>query len=125
MQSSSLAQPKVAVVGGEIYALLQRLDEEIEPSGVTWEGPPRRRKRLVVGSRLRPLLPLLGMVAVLLASDFYADTNASWLRHQVVSSIVTGFALSVAIIFGVERAIRVSDARAAVEKVKRRPRLFR
>ena len=97
-------------MGGEIYALLQRLDEEIEPSGVTWEGPPRRRKRSRRWLRdYWPLLPLLGMVAVLLASDFYADANAFWLQHQVVSSIVTGFALSVAIIFGVERAIRARN----------------
>lgn len=73
--------------------------------------PPRAR----VSNRIRArrlvadywmLMLALGAIVALALSDFHAGTNAFWSQHQVVTSLVTGIALTIAVVFGIDRVLK-------------------
>jgi hypothetical protein len=53
-----------------------------------------------------PLIVALGAITALAASDLQAEVNLFWRQHQAITSLVTGMALTVAVVFGVDRVLK-------------------
>lgn len=90
---------------GEL-SLKERLEEECDSSSDLWNPPPPSQVRQWLNNYWTIALVLLG-VAALILSDWMAATNAFWASHPITASLITGGILALAVVFGVDRALKV------------------
>lgn len=70
---------------------------------------PRMSTRALVGGLLADYWPpmlALGVITALAVSDLQPEANLFWRQHQVITSLVTGVALTVAVVFGIDRVLK-------------------
>src|SRR5215218_8939718 len=91
------AQDEVGIPPLRVFATINSVPER--PS------PPRSVRLRLLAADYWPLAVALALVLALVVSDLEPATNLFWRQHQAITSLVTGAALSLAVIFGLERVL--------------------